>query len=300
MVNLDKKKLLNFLRDKRVILVGPGGILHNKGLGNFIDSFDVVVRVNSLPYPKSLENDLGARTDIYYTGHFPWTRQMDDETIVVDKDFNSKQEKDFSILETSDGRKNALEIYKKHGVKFYIFTIPLECKISHHHYKEQIEKFSNLVNFPIFYACQENFNLIYDEKAKIGRPNSGFCTILDLLHYPLKELCIAGVDFFRSSYLNVHRHGGDFDFRKDLMDPIKRDDWAHDLHYPDRQFFAFKNCILKKDSRVSVLENAKHFFEESVYEEILDFKEMRLEGKDEEIEEIKKAISKIPELIRFK
>ena len=48
----------NFLSNKRVIIVGPSSSLVNKGMGKFIDSFDVVCRIKkSFPVPKEYEND---------------------------------------------------------------------------------------------------------------------------------------------------------------------------------------------------------------------------------------------------
>ena len=58
---------LNFLKDKKVIIVGPAESLLERGDGQFIDSFDVVVRVNRGIEPTLKNNDkLGTRTDILY------------------------------------------------------------------------------------------------------------------------------------------------------------------------------------------------------------------------------------------
>ena len=42
-----EEKLNNYLKDKKVILVGPSKHLLNSNLGEFIDSFDVVIRFKS-------------------------------------------------------------------------------------------------------------------------------------------------------------------------------------------------------------------------------------------------------------
>jgi len=55
---------------KRVVLAGPARTLLGRNRGEFIDSFDVVVRFNDtfehLPIPKTLARDIGTRTDILY------------------------------------------------------------------------------------------------------------------------------------------------------------------------------------------------------------------------------------------
>lgn len=59
-----------FLRDKKVIFVGPSPILEGSALGSFIDSFDVVVRtnnmLNTLINNPLLQKDYGSKTDILY------------------------------------------------------------------------------------------------------------------------------------------------------------------------------------------------------------------------------------------
>ena len=57
----------NLLRDKRVIIVGPSITVQKCGLGNLIDGFDIIVRLNkSVPLPKHMYNHIGSRTDVIY------------------------------------------------------------------------------------------------------------------------------------------------------------------------------------------------------------------------------------------
>lgn len=57
----------DLVRGKNVIVVGPAGYLMDSGLGQWIDSFDVVVRLNwGVPVPEGLEQHVGSRTDILY------------------------------------------------------------------------------------------------------------------------------------------------------------------------------------------------------------------------------------------
>jgi len=56
-----------YLRDKRVVLVGPAGSLIGKGYGRAIDQYDVVVRIKKpMPRRAALNRDYGARTDVLY------------------------------------------------------------------------------------------------------------------------------------------------------------------------------------------------------------------------------------------
>lgn len=59
-----------FIKDKSVVIVGPNTNLKGKNLGEYIDSFDIVVRSNTvfdfLPLNEELAKDYGSRTDIIY------------------------------------------------------------------------------------------------------------------------------------------------------------------------------------------------------------------------------------------
>lgn len=61
------EKYAEFLRGKRVALIGPSAAYEGSGAGPQLDSYDVVVRLNwGGPVPEALHNDLGRRTDVLY------------------------------------------------------------------------------------------------------------------------------------------------------------------------------------------------------------------------------------------
>ena len=61
------KKYLDFLSGKKVALVGPAEYLTKLNTGEYIDSFDVVVRVNrGTEVIDKYFNSIGKRTDILY------------------------------------------------------------------------------------------------------------------------------------------------------------------------------------------------------------------------------------------
>lgn len=63
----DLEPLRKIVEGKRVIYVGPSPILKGRGLGEFIDSFDVVVRSNNMyKVPEELWEDYGKRCDVAY------------------------------------------------------------------------------------------------------------------------------------------------------------------------------------------------------------------------------------------
>jgi len=58
----------DFIKDKNVVIVGPSPWLNNRNMGETIDSYDIVVRINQgIFLPKTNSKDYGSRTDIIYT-----------------------------------------------------------------------------------------------------------------------------------------------------------------------------------------------------------------------------------------
>lgn len=67
-ISQDEKQLASFVKNKKVVLVGPSPFMSGKKLGHCINSYDVVVRVNQgIFLPSSNSEDFGDRTDIIYT-----------------------------------------------------------------------------------------------------------------------------------------------------------------------------------------------------------------------------------------
>ncbi len=64
-------KYQDFIKNKRVIFVGPAKTLIGKKTGNFIDSHDVVIRTNgSFPVNQDLHTDYGKKCDSLYVNMY--------------------------------------------------------------------------------------------------------------------------------------------------------------------------------------------------------------------------------------
>jgi hypothetical protein len=171
----------SFVKNKRIIIVGPSQSTLIHLTKEFVDSHDIVVRVNASPDTTLIHGEkIGYRCDILYhclnedigSGGFINTELL--------KKLNTK----FLIHNPKIVNKKAIE------------CIPDNVNINK---INMLSKFLNIkmIN-PIFY---NNFS------NKINtRPNTGFIAIFDLLRYNPKEIYITGYTFSMDGYISGYKN----------------------------------------------------------------------------------------------
>jgi len=164
-----------FLKDKRVIIVGPSPSLEGLGKGEEIDSYDIVVRINkAFPVEEGVQSDIGSRTDIHYhclctdmhCGGPVFYKEMKDENVFVSCPY-PKWIKPFNGDVTRFENDN-----KKWDLGFHVLDT--------YYYLGIAEMLGT-------------------------RANSGTLTILDLLCYDVKELHITGFTWFRDGWRKSYK-----------------------------------------------------------------------------------------------
>ena len=179
---------LKFLKDKRVIIVGPAESLLERGDGKFIDSFDIVVRVNRGIEPTFLNSQkIGSRTDILYN-------------CMLEKDDN--------------GGKIELNLLKLKNVKFvsYHSQVSYQGKAEPtkpHHLDNA--KLTIMNSFLKTHMIDHNFYNSISSQVNC-RPNTGFIAIFDLLFHEVKELYITGYTFYMDGFMKGYKDHLDEDF----------------------------------------------------------------------------------------
>jgi len=165
----------HLVNGKNIALVGPSKSVLKRNLGNYIDTFDLVVRLNkSLPVPENRYQDIGSRTDILY---------------------NSLNTTDFP------GENNINPKFFIHnGIKYVCCSYP-----NIHPFQKDIINFMtvNRGQVPFRYIDLELFQKM--EAIMKTRPYTGTCAILDLLKFNIKSLFITGLDFYATSYYSEYR-----------------------------------------------------------------------------------------------
>jgi hypothetical protein len=248
-----------YLKDKRIVLVGPAPYLENKGLGPEIDSFDCVVRLkNGFPVEKDMQGDFGCRTDIYYTnlnfGQHSFCgevyKKMNTlEMIIVPCPINESKRIMFKLI-----KKNH-EAFLDQALSYQKdFCVPIKTDLD-----------------PDF------FNRL--QRAVGTRPTMGLLTIMDLLQYPIKELYVKGFTFrYNLLELQSKCRSGNVDWvtakaelKKIYCNNYKNKkqlkySWEktlkNNLHNIEKEFIFFKNLI-GIDHRIVIDDHMKNIFNPS-------------------------------------
>jgi len=165
------------LRQKRIAIVGPASSAYGTQLGNHIDNYDIVVRINKAPLlirdGKGTE-DIGTKTDILFHSFFENEYSGGG---ALDLDLYHKLGIKYIVnpIPTYFGHRVTFNFFKKYLVKQTIFTLPLGA------YQREAKRFGKY------------------------RQTTGFCALKYLMDSDFSELYITGFTFFRTAYADGYR-----------------------------------------------------------------------------------------------
>lgn len=208
--NIDelRKKYANhhfthFLNNKKVIVVGPDTSLIGKNKGNFIDSFDVVVRHNTvfdfLPFNDKLKKDYGSKTDILYLSP--------------------------TCIQSYSVKLGSFIKMRKLGIKYICYQNGNKDNIylvDDYYFPKHLENFKRILpkyNIKMHYCHYETIsltNIMTNIKNEPIVPRTGFISIYDIFVHNPKSIDIIGMSFY---------NGGGHSFRPDVTNKLhsKRD-----------------------------------------------------------------------------
>lgn len=184
---------LEWLKDKKVIIVGPSNLLIGKSLGAKIDSYDIVVRLNnSFPLYSHLKKDLGSRTDVIYHTSGRIIKYL----IYTGKQIN----------------KTPRQILKSDSVKFMFFRQGWNSGRAN--LRKYFWKFTDM-DLGIKYSPIKKCAIGLKRKLK-SPPNMGILAITHILNSECKSLTVIGCDFYKGKYYKGYAKLPDyyFDFKE--------------------------------------------------------------------------------------
>jgi hypothetical protein len=175
-LSVPKVSFEDFIYNKRIILVGPSNHVLDSPNGEWIEKFDIIIRLNkSLPIKPELYPFIGRRTDILYNN--------------------------LNVTDYPGENKIDINMFLNSGVKHIVSPYP------------PIEPFtSDILNFIKYnkgIIPFRHIDLNYYRKIenKLGtRPNTGISAIADILNFNFKELYITGISLFKKNYYKQYRN----------------------------------------------------------------------------------------------
>ena len=159
-----------FLKDKRVVVVGPSDHVND---GKLIDSYDVVVRINQGHKLTNISDKYGSRTDILYH-------------CVSQNDNNG------GLLDNID-------------CKFIKFAYPELEKSNYHSFNDGTINDYSKINWKKNMSIVNKSLYLEFENFIDCRPNCGTVAIWDLLQYDIKELYITGFTLFQTPFHDQYK-----------------------------------------------------------------------------------------------
>lgn len=176
-------KYFQFLRDKRVVIVGPAGYLKGQGRGAEFDDYDLIVRLNlACPVAEGLKADVGSRTDVLYH--------------IIIKNEHVRQRPDLFKHHT----RQEVESWKADGVKWVVVR---QTSINN-----RVGGFAPAVAGAVDWLAISHAKMERIRGTFKTMPNIGTVAMWHILEAPVKELYVAGCDFHLSGYYETY---GGFD-----------------------------------------------------------------------------------------
>ncbi len=154
---------------KKIIIVGPASYMSSSNKGPYIDSFDLVVRLNrGIFVAERVPQHLGSKSDLLYTAMQPDPKEHDFGSGPIDP-----------------------VKWKKLGVK----VVTIKNAYSHKEHKKRFESENKVLEYRILPK-----DVIGAMQADIGVENlhAGVIAINDLLRFPIAELHLCGMTFYQT------------------------------------------------------------------------------------------------------
>jgi hypothetical protein len=173
------EKLSELIENKTVVLVGPAQYLMNKNLGNIINQFDVVCRVNYMA-PSEFINDYGDRTDIMFYNCATSSLEQMKQHFQEYPDFSKKLKLTVCPVVKVLGPENWTEWDDE-------FIAPV------------VKNFNdiNIYNGDFHWVGMRNYKYLFN-LIKCVEPNSGVLAMPIILEHNPKEFFVTGFTFYRN------------------------------------------------------------------------------------------------------
>jgi hypothetical protein len=201
-------------RNKRIAIIGAANSAFQKEQGSYIDSFDIVVRINKALSTWNVSNEIfiGRKTDILFHSFFENNRSGGGP---LDFDLFDKRSVLYVVnpINTFEGWRLNFNFYKK--------------------YKKA--RLTYILQKRAYHEMQKPFGRL--------RPTIGYAALYNVLNSPFKEVYITGFTFFKTPYGKG--------YRDDLVDmeANKKHIASQNIHDPEIEFKEFLKIIERQKDK---------------------------------------------------
>ena len=216
---IDLQKLL---KGKRVAIVGAADSAFNTGKGSYIDSFDIVIRINKAPLllkTGQWRNDIGAKTNILFHSFFE--------------------------NEKSGGGPLDMDLYDTLGVTHLVNPISVYSG-----YRVTFNFYKKYLMARTVYALPHSMYMRIQHKLDKFRPTIGYSALISVLETEFSELYITGFTFFKTAFGSGYRN--DMKEAPQVQQYIK----SNGLHDPDLEYRNFLEILKINASKNIILDDA--------------------------------------------
>lgn len=216
----------NIVNQKRIALVGPSPHLLGRGEGPYIDSYDIIARINKgidTVIENGLQQDYGSRTDLVFNN--------------------------FSRGELDEGGSLDPHRYRDHGVKLVFMTLPKSWR------PEVSAGYREFIKQDIIPVIEmtDNMQKPIKEVLEGALPHAGVTAIYELAKRSIKELYITGMTFYQKPGFYLKDYHDNYDESKERSKAFYKESWGHQA---GKEFSWFKE-LSEKDDRISTDEYLK-------------------------------------------
>lgn len=233
--------IINFFKDKRVVFVGPSPILENSSQGEFIDSFDIVCRVNHSICLDEQKKDYGSRCDFLFHS-LTSAIGLEDETI--------KKWKERLLIEKPKMIGFVRSAKRKYKGILYLYA--------YNYYRDFIRDDPDLKDIFTFHFSNGLQNTTID--VLTANPLSGTLSLIVLLSMPIKSLHIMGFDYYQHekiyhTFLNHESLTGQPEFNPDYQHGIDDDKIKEFSFHNQTHHIAFAKYLYNKHKGIVTVDD---------------------------------------------
>lgn len=207
-------------KGKRIAIIGAASSAYEKELGKYIDSFDLVIRINKALTTWKNENEvfIGTKTNILFHSFYE-----NNQSGGGPLDFQLYEQRNVQYVVNPNNNNEGWRLNYNFYKKYNLFKITY--LLSKAYYQEMAQPFNGL------------------------RPTVGYAALYSVLKSPFKEVYITGFTFFKTPYSKG--------YRDDLVDmeANKRHIKAQGLHDPDIEFREFLRMLEKNKEKSIIMDD---------------------------------------------